>query len=125
GTSITGNTINQFVDGIVSANSGSDGIGAASAATSDLISTNTVSNNLANSGIAVFAPYLDVKVDNNLVVGTLAGLTAEGGFGGTAIFTRNIVSGSFRAGSVGLEVTTSLGGFGDADVTASATENLI
>ena len=92
----------------------------------DLIKGNDVTDGLANSyGVWVFAPYNDVVLQENTVTNVDVGLTAAGSYGGVPSFVGNTVDGESRAGSTGVYVTTSLFGYGDADLSATFTNNIV
>ncbi len=119
GTQYISNTITNSDSGIHSDNNGGAG-GAA-----DLIQGNQVSNcTTGGYGVWVFAPYLGVNVQNNIITGCDIGL---GVFGqnapATVNFTGNQVSG--RTGSTGVYVTTDQLGFGANNVSAAFTNNQI
>ena len=114
----------QFLGNIVS-NSGS-GVHTDNSSGGDLIDGNTVSNGTAGSyGIMVFAPYGAITVQNNTITNVDVALTAAGNYGGTSNFLANTVDAQHRTGSIGAYVTTSLFGWGDADVVATLSNNVI
>ena len=133
------NNVSTSNDGIVSNNSrgtvyfgntvtGSgihtDNNGTAGGSVADTIRNNTISN--AGYGIMVFAPYLHVQVKENTVTNSDLGLITAGSFSGAIpVFTRNVVDGQNKPGSIGVYHTTSLLGFGSTAVNAQYTNNYI
>ncbi|MCC6123956.1 MAG: right-handed parallel beta-helix repeat-containing protein, partial [Pirellulales bacterium] len=114
----------DFLDNVVT-DSGS-GIHTDNSSGGDLIEGNTVSDGTTGSyGIWTFAPYGTITVQYNTVTNVDVGLTASGGFGGSTNFIGNTVDGTGRIGSTGVYATTSLFGWGDADVNATFTNNFI
>ncbi|HPM84378.1 MAG TPA: right-handed parallel beta-helix repeat-containing protein, partial [Candidatus Anammoximicrobium sp.] len=114
------NIVTSSGSGIHTDNNG-DGGGVA-----DLIQGNQVSDGPTGSyGIYVFAAYLDVVVQQNTVTNVDVGLCASGQFGGVPSFVANTVDGEGRTGSTGIYTTTSLFGWGDADMAATFTNNFI
>jgi SepF-like predicted cell division protein (DUF552 family) len=119
GSVYTGNTITNSGSGIHTDNNGGSG-GAA-----DMISNNLVANSSANGyGIWVFAPYLPVTVKDNTISNVDVGLTVAGQQSPVlTTFTGNTVDAQHKVNSTGVYTTTSLFGFGSADVNAVFTNN--
>jgi hypothetical protein len=116
GTQFLHNTITNSDSGIHTDNAGDGG------GTPDLIQFNNVSagTSATSYGIFVFAPYTAVTVDQNQVTDVDVGLGVFGS-GGTAVnvaLTKNSVDLTGHAGSLGVWVSTTLFGFGSADVKA-------
>ncbi len=123
GTTYSGNSITTSGSGIHSDNNG--GFGGTSVA--DIITGNTVTNSVAGGyGIWVFAPYLNTVVSENTITNVEVSLACAGRFvNGAPLFSANTIDAQHRANSVGVYHTTSLFGFGSADVEASYLNNYI
>ena len=121
GTQYTGNTITNSGSGIHTDNNGGSG------GVADMISNNQVTNSQTNGyGIWVFAPYVPVTVKDNTVSNVDVGLTVAGQQSPVlTTFTGNTVDGQHKTNSTGVYVTTSLFGFGSADVKTVFTNNTI
>ncbi len=120
GIQFVNNTVSGSGSGVHSDNSGGSGSNAP-----DLIQGNRVSDCTAGGyGVWVFAPYVAPAVRGNTVTNCDVGLAAAGGNAAT-VFSDNVVDGMNRSGSVGVYVTTSLFGWGSANVSATFEGNLI
>jgi uncharacterized repeat protein (TIGR01451 family) len=110
GTQFIGNSISYSASGIHSDN----------AQAPDLIQDNAVSSGTAGSyGIWIFTPYANVTVSDNTVTDNDLGLGVFGGQGGVVTFTGNTVDYTApRAGSMGVEVSTTTWYYGEMPVSA-------
>jgi hypothetical protein len=93
----------------------------------DVIHGNSVDcTGLSNGwGVWVFNPSVNVSVDQNTVTNCDIGMAMAGGAGGIPTFTANTVDGQSKSNSFGVYITTSLFGWGSADVNASFLNNFI
>jgi hypothetical protein len=121
GTQYLNNTVRNTPVGIHTDNNGSYG------GVADLIQGNLVEDCSTDGyGIFVFAPRLASSVNNNTITNCSVGLAAMGqGAVTTPTFTNNMVDGESLTGSIGIVITTSLGSWGTADVSASFSNNLV
>jgi parallel beta-helix repeat protein len=123
GTVYTGNAVTDAGSGIHTDNNGGSG------GVSDVIEDNSVADcKPAGFGIWTFAPFVGPTVNENTVSNCAVGLAAAGNNGAGSVvstFTVNLVDGAGLAGSTGVYTTTSRFGFGDTDVDAIFTGNVI
>jgi len=123
GTTYAGNVVTDSSSGIHSDNNGGSG------GVADLIEDNTVEDCKAGGfGIWTFAPFVGPTVRENAVRNCAVGLAAAGNNGVGPVVTTfqdNLVDGEGLAGSTGVYTTTSRFGFGDTDVDALFTGNVI
>lgn len=119
GTEYSNNTVTHSGSGIHTDNNGGFG------GVADSIHDNTVSTCATNGyGIWVFAPYRAVTFNNNTVTDCAVGLTSAGQQAAvTPTFTNNTVNANSLVNSTGVYVTTSLFGYGSANVSATFTNN--
>ncbi len=120
GTQYLNNTVTDSDSGIHTDNNG--GAGGAG----DLIQDNDVSAGSligGSYGIWAFAPYVNVLIKDNTISDVDVGLGAFGGFGGTVTFDSNDVNLMSRPGSIGAWISTTLFGFGSANVSAILTND--
>jgi nitrous oxidase accessory protein NosD len=121
GTTYSGNTVTGCGSGIHTDNNGGSG------GVADVIQNNSVLNSAANGyGIWVFAPYRNVQVLNNTVTNVDVGLANAGQQAAVTVsFLGNTIDGMNKPNSTGVYQTTSLFGFGTADVTGIYNNNFI
>ncbi|OQY96075.1 MAG: hypothetical protein B6D37_02910, partial [Sphingobacteriales bacterium UTBCD1] len=122
GTVFSNNIVTNSASGIHTDNSGSSGSAA------DEIYGNTVSNSTAGGyGIWVFAPYKNVLVHDNQVTNVDVGMAVAGqaAAGVTPEFYNNEIDGQNKANSTGMYVTTSLFGWGSANVSVDFHNNIV
>ena len=75
-------------------------------------------------GIWVFAPFRNVHVLNNTVNNVDVGLTAAGQNAAvTPVFSSNVIDGQNKVNSTGMYITSSLFGFGSANVSVDLSNN--
>lgn len=125
GVQFLNNTVTNSGSGVHTDNAGGPGCAA------DLFEGNVVSDCTAGGyGVWVFYPETAPTIRGNTITNCDVGLTAAGSrLDGatlvTPVFTGNTVDGQNRPDSVGVYVTTSLFGWGDDNVSATFTGNLV
>jgi parallel beta-helix repeat protein len=118
GTQFLNNTVSDSGTGIHTDNNGGMG------GVADVISGNTVTNNVY--GLFVFAPYLPVSVTGNTVTNCDVGMALSGqGAVTNPTFTNNVLVGDNGVGTAGIYITTTLWGWGTADVSGIFMNNQV
>jgi nitrous oxidase accessory protein NosD len=122
GTKYLKNTVTHSGSGIHT-----DNVGGAGTVGPDIIQDNKVKDSMSGGyGIFVFAPYLPVTVQDNEMTNVDIGLAAYGQQAPvTTTFSRNRLQGNNKPSTVGILVSTSLLGFGSANVAISLQDNRI